>query len=224
MKRIPSHDETLDALGQFKNYVYECIEKAITATNQHYVANSDHSVDRRRLYSLHVREKFLEFLRLETERYGFSIEDGPGDSFSMIYGFFTIRFYKAFNGKLPLSRGDSSLEDFCKWNSQFPASRPVQVMLPLPGFESDKVRELMTDNAVVNLIIYYDVDIHHNLAWLKVACPKNARRSVIETFWDTLIENPLAASNEELRVKRSTKERKDLPFTLRTENSSTEMG
>lgn len=218
MLRIPSEEETFERLGPLKDLMYETLEAAVIAAKGHFEVNyGDHRFESSQFFSNHVREKFFVMLRPLAETYDFSVVDVPSCSFLLTSGPFVCKLFKAFNGEIPSPGSRKALLKYYKQNGRL--LPPYQSTLPGVDFET---KEPFLSPTTVHLVAYYDVSAHHELAWLKIACPKYATASHVDCFWDKLVPNPLESGG--FSIQHSVEERKDLSFTLRREDISTELG
>lgn len=215
MRRIPSEDETFERLGPLKDLWYETLVTALASAHEHFKQHADHRLEKSRFFSIHVREKFELLLREEAEAYNFSVVDMPSGGFVITCGYFVCRFFKAYNGLLPPPNESKALRVFYNLNNGLQPYQPV-----LPGLEEEQQR--CPSATTVHLVLYYDVNAHHELAWLKVACPRYATPSHVECFWEKSIANPLETGR--FQIQTATKERKDLSFTKRREDVTEEVG
>jgi hypothetical protein len=199
---IPSEDEAFGKLGPLKELWYESLYSAILDTNQHFKDNCDHRSDLPPLFSWHVRSKFQTLLEPHTNAYNFAIVPVPGGSFLVTHRFFACKFRKAFNGKLPPPTNKTQLR-------YYNANSGLSIWPTLPGWEQLRT---FPSGGTVNLLVYYDPDPQHELAWVKIACPRFATLNEVECLWDKPIDNPLFSGSGGFEVKHSTEEREDLPF------------
>ncbi len=123
-------------------------------------------------------------------------------SFLVTHGFFACKFRKAFNGKLPPPTNKTQLR-------YYNANSGLSIWPTLPGWEQLRT---FPSGGTVNLLVYYDLDPQHELAWVKIACPRCATLTEVECLWDKPIDNPLFSGSGGFEVKHSTEEREDLPF------------
>lgn len=202
MANIISQAEAFEKLRLLNALLYESLETSILFAIEHF-ENSKHRYDAQ-FFASHVRSKLREVLEPEAEKYRFSIVEVGPNSFFIIYQPFTIRILKALMGVLP-PPGDS----FAKLTYYNANNLPFQTVLP--GLESFYTPPLPT---TINLIAYYDLNPSHELAFLRIACPRYATTTQVVCFWDKEVKNPLLS--ESIQLDQAPKKvREDVAFTLR---------
>lgn len=86
-----------------------------------------------------------------------TVNDLPNNGLFVLHEGYAIRIRKADDGGLPSTNGSETLTAFYE-----------QMPLPFIAIEDGQPSQSATE---LNLIIIWDTDAHHHLAWVEVVCP-----------------------------------------------------
>ncbi len=206
VKKVPEPKEVMEAVDEPLSLIYEGMEASTLHTREYFDAE-DRKIDWNLAPCL-VRSHLKHFL----EEKGQQVEDLQAEQLAnngLLYRFneYNIRILKTHDGTIPVPGKSKKRQDYF---SQVPTQRS------LTGW-SLAYREESEAQAIINLVVLWDVNHKYDLGDLYLALPKSGKEPYgrVETHWTETLPHPATREVGGTSNSDEHDDPADLPFTVK---------